>query len=124
MLKKITLTHWIFIALVIGIGLGFVCPGWSPAYQVISNIFLRLIKCIIAPIIFGTLVVGIAGHTTDMKQVGKLALKSIIYFELVTTLALVFGLVAVNLVKPGEGIKLPPPSATAEVSTVKPMTGP
>jgi proton glutamate symport protein len=122
-MKKLTLTHWIFIALVIGIGLGFAFPAWSPAYQVISNIFLRLIKCIIAPIIFGTLVVGIAGHTTDMKQVGKLALKSIFYFEIVTTLALVFGLVAVNVIKPGEGIKLPP-AATATLEIAKPMTTP
>jgi proton glutamate symport protein len=123
MFKKITLTHWIFIALVVGIILGFVAPGWSPGYQVISNIFLRLIKCIIAPIIFGTLVVGIAGHTTDMKQVGRLALKSIFYFEIVTTLALTFGLVAVNLIKPGEGIKLPP-AATSTLEVAKPMTTP
>ena len=122
-MKKITLTHWIFIALVIGIALGFAEPGWSPAYQIVSNIFLRLIKCIIAPILFGTLVVGIAGHTSDMKQVGKLALKSLFYFEIVTTLALVFGLVAVNVIKPGEGIKLPPPTATT-VEVAKPMTTP
>ena len=122
-MKKLTLTHWIFIALIIGIGLGFACPTWSPAYQVISNVFLRLIKCIIAPIIFGTLVVGIAGHTTDMKQVGKLALKSIFYFEIVTTLALVFGLVAVNVIKPGEGIKLPP-AAMSTLEVAKPMTTP
>ena len=123
MFKKLTLTHWIFIALVVGIGLGYACPTWAPAYQVLSNIFLRLIKSIIAPILFGTLVVGIAGHTTDMKQVGKLALKSIFYFEIITTLALLFGLVAVNLVKPGEGIVLPPPSATA-IEVAKPMTTP
>jgi proton glutamate symport protein len=77
--------------------------------KVISNIFLKLIKCIIVPIIFGTLVVGIAGHSDDLKAVGRLALKSIIYFEIVTTLALAVGLIAVNLVKPGVGITLPPP---------------
>ena len=123
MLKKITLTHWIFIALVVGIGLGFAFPEWSPGYQVLSNIFLRLIKSIIAPILFGTLVVGIAGHTSDMKQVGRLALKSMIYFEIVTTLALLFGLVAVNVIEPGVGIQLPPPSA-ANVVTAKPLSTP
>jgi len=123
MLKKLTLTHWIFIALVVGIGLGFVAPSWSPGYQVVSNIFLRLIKSIIAPILFGTLVVGIAGHTSDMKQVGRLALKSIIYFEIVTTLALVFGLVAVNVVKPGEGIQLPPASSST-IEVAKPLSTP
>ncbi len=122
-MKKLTLTHWIFISLVIGIGLGFAFPTWSPAYQVISNVFLRLIKCIIAPIIFSTLVVGIAAHTKDMKQVGRLALKSIFYFEIVTTLALIFGLVAVNVIKPGQGIKLPP-AATSTLDVVKPMTTP
>lgn len=123
MFKKISLTHWIFIALVAGIILGFVAPQWSPGYQVLSNVFLRLIKCIIAPILFGTLVVGIAGHTSDMKQVGWLALKSIVYFEIVTTLALAFGLVAVNVVQPGSGITLPPPSAATAVEVAKPMTG-
>jgi proton glutamate symport protein len=123
MLKKITLTHWIFIALVVGIGLGFAFPEWSPGYQVLSNIFLRLIKSIIAPILFGTLVVGIAGHTSDMKQVGRLALKSMIYFEVITTLALLFGLVAVNVMEPGVGIQLPPPSASSVVTT-KPLTTP
>lgn len=121
MLKKLTLTHWIFISLVVGIGLGFVFPEWSPGYQVLSNIFLRLIKSIIAPILFGTLVVGIAGHTSDMKQVGRLALKSIVYFEIVTSLALLFGLVAVNTIKPGVGIQLPPPSAS-EAVVAKPLS--
>jgi proton glutamate symport protein len=121
MLKKLTLTHWIFISLVVGIGLGFAFPEWSPGYQVLSNIFLRLIKSIIAPILFGTLVVGIAGHTTDMKQVGRLALKSVFYFEIVTSLALLFGLVAVNTIKPGVGIQLPPPSAS-EAVLAKPLS--
>ncbi len=121
MLKKLSLTHWIFIALVVGIGLGFAFPEWSPGYQVLSNIFLRLIKSIIAPILFGTLVVGIAGHTSDMKQTGRLALKSLVYFEIVTTLALLFGLVAVNVLEPGVGIQLPPASAS-NVVTAKPLT--
>lgn len=120
-MKKLTLTHWIFIAMLVGVALGYFLPEYAPAYKVISNLFLRMIKCIIAPILFGTLVVGIAGHTDDMKQVGRLALKSLFYFEVVTTLALVFALVAANVIKPGEGIKLPPPSAT-HVEVAKPLT--
>jgi len=69
-------------------------------------IFLRLIKTIIAPLLFATLVVGIAGHS-NLRQVGRLALRSIIYFEVVTTIALVIGLVAINLAKPGVGVQLP-----------------
>ena len=73
----------------------------------LSTIFLRMIKSLIAPLIFATLVVGIAGHGDDMKRVGRLAFKSLIYFEIVTTLALFIGLAFVNLTKPGEGVKLP-----------------
>ena len=72
----------------------------------LSTIFLRMIKSLIAPLIFATLVVGIAGHGDDMKRVGRLALKSLIYFEIVTTLALFIGLAAVNLTKPGVGVNL------------------
>jgi proton glutamate symport protein len=97
-------------------------PAESQHLKVVSNIFLKLIKCIIVPIIFGTLVVGIAGHSDDLKAVGRLALKSIIYFEIVTTLALVIGLVAVNLTKPGAGVDLPPPSATGSGVTPQKQT--
>jgi proton glutamate symport protein len=72
----------------------------------LSTIFLKMIKSLIAPLIFATLVVGIAGHGDDMKRVGRLALKSIIYFEIVTTLALFIGLAAVNITKPGVGVNL------------------
>ncbi len=96
----------------VGVLLGFVLPEGAPVYSVISNLFLRLIKCIIVPLLFGTLVVGIAGHTGDMKQVGRLAVRSLMYFEVLTTLALVFGLFAVNVMRPGDGIALPPASTT------------
>lgn len=112
LLRRISLTQWIIISMVLGVGIGFAFPEQSPHLKVISNVFLRLIKCIIVPIIFGTLVVGIAGHSDDLKAVGRLALKSFIYFEIVTTLALVIGLGAVNLVKPGVGVTLPPPAAS------------
>jgi proton glutamate symport protein len=79
----------------------------------VSNIFLRMIKSLIVPLLFSTLVIGIAGHGDDMKKVGRLALRSIIYFEVVTTLALVVGLIAVNWIKPGKGIELSTASAEA-----------
>jgi proton glutamate symport protein len=80
----------------------------------LSTIFLRMIKSLIAPLIFATLVVGIAGHGDDMKRVGRLALKSLIYFEVVTTLALFIGLAAVNLTRPGAGINLAAPAEEGE----------
>ena len=101
--------------MLVGIVLGWLFPtseraihhGWSAAdLQLLSNVFLRMIKSLIVPLLFATLVVGIAGHGDDMKKVGRLALRAIVYFEVVTTLALVVGLLAVNLVKPGRGIAL------------------
>ena len=121
MLKKVSLTQWILFSMVLGIALGVVFPdgaraahaGWAASdLNFLSNIFLRMIKSLIGPLIFSTLVVGIAGHGDDMKRVGKLALRSIIYFELVTTLALAVGLIAVNLVKPGAGVVLGGPAPT------------
>jgi len=108
-LRRISLTQWIIIAMVAGVLIGYCFPEPSQHLKVVSNVFLKLIKCIIVPIIFGTLVVGIAGHSDDLKAVGRLALKSIIYFEIVTTLALAIGLIAVNVVRPGVGVTLPPP---------------
>lgn len=117
-LRSLSLTHWIFIAMVGGIAIGYAFHPWFPdearrlehlaPLKVVSNTFLKMIKCILVPLIFSTLVVGIAGHSGDLKAVGRLAFKSIIYFEIVTTLALVIGLVAVNLLKPGVGVTLPP----------------
>ncbi len=114
-LRRISLTQWIMISMIAGIGVGAMFPEQSQHLKVVSNIFLRLIKCIIVPIIFGTLVVGIAGHSDDLKAVGRLAIKSLIYFEIVTTLALAVGLLAVNWVKPGLGVTLPPLVGTREV---------
>ncbi|HEY0808916.1 MAG TPA: cation:dicarboxylase symporter family transporter [Longimicrobiales bacterium] len=105
-LKRISLTKWILISMAIGVVIGATFPEASQDLRIFSTIFLRMIKSIIAPIVFATLVVGIAGHGDDMKRVGRLALKSIIYFEIVTTLALVIGLVAVNITRPGDGVTL------------------
>jgi proton glutamate symport protein len=113
--SRISLSNWIVISMVIGIVLGWVFPeatradhgGWAATdLNVLSSIFLRMIKSLIVPLLFSTLVVGIAGHGDDMKRIGRLAVRSIVYFELVTTAALAVGLFAVNLVKPGRGIDL------------------
>ncbi len=100
--------------MVIGILIGWLAPDFAPNLKPFANIFLRMIKSLIVPLLFSTLVVGIAGHGDDMKKVGRLALRSIIYFEIVTTLALAIGLIAVNLVKPGVGVQLQATSATDE----------
>ena len=120
LLRRISLTQWILIAMAVGVLVGWLFPDRACAVNAgcfsagdlkpLSTIFLRMIKSIIAPIIFATLVIGIAGHGDDMKRVGRLALKSIIYFEVVTTLALFIGLAAVNLVRPGVGVSLNVPA--------------
>src|ERR1700745_15200 len=104
-LPKISLTWKIMIGLVLGILLGYLKPGWGQAIRPLSLLFLNLIKSIIAPLIFSTLVIGIAG-TGDIKQVGRIGVKSLLYFEIVTTFALFIGLGAVNLTRPGEGVSL------------------
>lgn len=120
-LKRLSLTHWIVIGMILGVAFGYFVPEWAPGFKVLSNLFLRMIKCIIAPILFGTIVVGIAGHAREIREVGRLAFKSLLYFEVVTTLALGFGLAAVNLVKPGVGVQLPPPDPSA-IPAAKPMS--
>ncbi len=103
---KRSLTTWIFVAMAAGLETGLDFPGISGHMRIISMIFLRLIKTIIAPLIFATLVTGIAGHSS-LKQVGRMGIKALIYFEVVTTLALFIGLGAINLTKAGVGISLP-----------------
>lgn len=104
-MKKISLTAWILIALVAGILFGAALPGPAKQMAILGSIFLRLIKSIIAPLLFGTLVVGIAG-TGSVKTMGRIGGKAILYFEIVTTIALFVGLGAVNLVQPGVGVQL------------------
>ncbi len=111
--RRISLTHWILISMAVGVVIGSLLPEQSQNLKVISNVFLRMIKCILVPLVFSTLVVGIASHSDDMKAVGRLALKAMIYFEVVTTFALLIGWGAVNLARPGDGVKLPPPAEAA-----------
>ncbi len=104
-IPKISLTWNILIGLVIGIFIGWLLPTWGLNARPLSNLFLNLIKSVIAPLIFATLVVGISG-TGDIKQVGRIGGKSLLYFEVVTTIALFIGLAAVNIVQPGKGVSL------------------
>ena len=97
-----SLTAWIFVFMLLGAEIGHALPGVAINLRVLALIFLRLIKTIIAPLLFATLVVGIASHS-NLRQVGRLAVRSIIYFEVVSTLALLIGLIAGNLIGPGTG---------------------
>ena len=121
-IQRRSLTPWIFVAMVAGAELGFDAPHAAAQMRVFSDIFLRLIKTIVAPLILATLVVGIAGHG-DLKGVGRMGIKALVYFEVVTSLALVIGLVAINVSKAGVGLVLP--QAPAEMgSTLIQATAP
>jgi proton glutamate symport protein len=111
-------TQWVLIAMVAGILLGWQAPDVAQALKPLATIFLRMIKSLIVPLLFSTLVVGIAGHGDDMARVGRLAWRSFIYFEVVTTLALAIGLVAVNVFQPGVGISLASATASDEVQAL------
>ena len=122
--KRPSLTLWIFIALVAGVAFGAAFPGPAREMGLLGTIFLRLIKSIIAPLIFATLVTGIAS-AGSLKIMGRIGLKAIVYFEIVTTIALAVGLGAANLVRPGEGIALNtlalPPGAVAGSASLRDM---
>ena len=123
-MKRISLTAWIFLGMAAGIAVGVAAPDMARHLAPVSNIFLRLIRSIIAPLIFGTLVYGIAGGG-DIRQMGRIGIKAIVYFEIVTTVALFLGLAAVNLARPGVGMRLEKtaaesalPQTRADVSAV------
>ncbi len=118
--KKRSLTSWILISMVVGAEIGHDFPEIGMKLQVLSKVFLKMIKTIVAPLLFATLVYGIAGHS-DLKQVGRMGWKSIVYFEAVTTVALFIGLAAINISRAGVGIKLPP-GAHEELPEVAPQT--
>ena len=121
--RRISLTGWIFIGMGAGILIGWLAPqDFALGLKPLSATFLRMIKSVVVPIIFGTLVIGIAGHGDDLKRIGRLAVKAISYFWVMTTIALVIGLAAGNLVKPGLGVRLPPPDPHAALPQPAPTT--
>lgn len=105
-----SLTLWIVLSMLVGIELGYDAPAVAVPLKVLSDAFLRLVKTIIAPLVFATLVVGIAGHA-NLKQVGRMGIKALVYFEIVTTFALFIGLAAINLTKAGVGVAKVAPTA-------------
>ncbi len=120
--KQKSLTAWILYSMFLGIEVGHDVPDFAIHLRVLSKIFLKLIKTIIGPLIFATLVVGIAGHS-NLKQVGRMGLKSILYFEIVTTIALFIGLAAINLSGAGHGVKMPEGADQSEQLTAVKQTG-
>jgi proton glutamate symport protein len=104
-MKKISLTTWIFIGMAAGVALGVFAPNFAKQLGLMSTVFLRLIRSIIAPLLFGTLVAGIAGGG-DLKHMGRIGAKALLYFEIVTTFALFLGLGVVNLARPGDGVPI------------------
>ena len=119
---KRSLTTWILISMILGAEFGHDLPLVAVKMQVVSMIFLRLIKTIIAPLIFATLVVGIAGHS-NLRQVGRMGWKSLVYFEIVSTIALFIGLLAINISKACVGVKVPEVINQANVPSVPVATG-
>jgi len=119
--RRLSQTHLIFIGMLAGLVLGFAFPALGTKMEALSTIFIRLVKTIIVPIIFATLVVGIASHA-DLKAVGRMGVKAIVYFEIITTIALFLGLVVVNVTKPGVGIDLGDAGLPAGLGEAKHMT--
>lgn len=116
--KKNKLTTWIFVSMLAGVEFGYDVPMIAKELNIVSLIFIRLVKTIIAPLLFGTLVVGIAGHA-DLKQVGRMGWKSLVYFEVISTIALFIGLAAINISKAGTGVVIPPGMAQGELPQVE-----
>ncbi len=120
-MRRPSLTTWIFVAIVLGAAFGYFFPAAATQLRILSTIFIRLIRTIVAPLLFATLVVGIAGHG-NLKQVGRIGVKALVYFEIVTTLALLIGWAAISISRAGVGITLPPPVAGEQAAVPPPQT--
>jgi len=114
-----SLTVWILVSMVVGAEVGTDFPRLAPEARLVSQLFLQMIRVIIAPLLFATLVSGIAGHA-DLKKVGKMGIKALIFFEAVTTVALFIGLAAINLARSGVGVTLPAAASAEKIATARP----
>jgi proton glutamate symport protein len=119
--KKKRLTTWIFVSMIMGVEFGYDLPLIAKEMNLISQIFIHLVKTIIAPLLFGTLVTGIAGHA-NLKQVGRMGWKSIVYFEIVSTIALFIGLAAINISGAGLGVVIPDAMQQGSLPQVQPQS--
>lgn len=122
-LRRRTLTYWIFVSMLLGGEIGFDFPGAAEHLRLLSDIFLRLIKVIVAPLILGTLITGIAGHE-DLRSVGRIGVKCIVFFEAVTTIALLIGIVAIDVSRAGVGLSISPGTHAAGAASAAPPAAP
>ena len=113
--RRRSLTTWILVSMIVGAEIGHDWPGVAINLRVLSVVFLNLIKTIVAPLLFATLVVGIAGHS-NLRQVGRMGIKALLYFEVITTLALLIGLAAINISRAGVGVGVPTGIATSQTT--------
>ena len=120
-MRRPSLTTWILIAIGVGGAFGYFFPAAATELRILSTIFIRLVRTIVAPLLFATLVVGIAGHG-NLKQVGRMGVKAIVYFEIVTTLALLIGWAAISISRAGVGISLPPPAPGEQAAVPPPQS--
>ena len=120
-MRRLSLTTWILISILVGGLFGYLFPDAATQLRVLSTIFIRLIRTIVAPLLFATLVVGIAAHG-NLKQVGRMGVKALVYFEIVTTLALLIGWAAITISRAGVGITLPPPPAGEQAAAPAPQS--
>jgi proton glutamate symport protein len=118
---KKKLTTWIFVSMLMGVEFGYDLPGVAKELNLVSQIFIHLVKTIIAPLIFATLVTGIAGHA-NLKQVGRMGWKSLLYFEIVSTIALFIGLAAINISGAGIGVVIPEAMTQGTLPAVQAQT--
>ena len=116
-----SLTYWILFAMLLGGEIGLDRPGIAEHLRFLSDIFLRLIKVIVAPLILGSLISGIAGHG-DLRGLGRVSVKTFVYFELVTTLGLFIGVAAIDISRAGEGLALPQTAASPAPPVAAPIS--
>jgi len=121
--RRPSLTTWILVAIVVGGAFGYFFPVAATQLRVLSTIFIRLVRTIVAPLLFATLVVGIAAHG-NLKQVGRMGVKALVYFEVVTTIALLIGWAAITISRAGVGISLPPSPPGEQAAAPAPQSWP